>query len=141
MITGGQTGADRATLEAARLARVPTGGTAPIRFMMACGRDPTLHSLFRLVELSNAPNSQRLSLSQMYVLGSQRNVDDADATIAFRLKASVGTDKTIGYAIKHRRRRVRAICRSVTRTEQTMSHRALSSFRRCPVNNCICAAH
>lgn len=30
---------------------------------------------------------------------SQRNVDDSDGTIAFRLKPSVGTDKTIGYCL------------------------------------------
>lgn len=35
----------------------------------------------------------------MYALRSQRNVDDSDGTIAFRLKASVGTDKTIGYCL------------------------------------------
>lgn len=37
------------------------------------------------------------SVAQMYVLRSQRNVDSSDGTIAFRLKESTGTDKTIGY--------------------------------------------
>lgn len=38
-----------------------------------------------------------MSLSQLYVLRSQKNVQDSDGTIAFRLVSSVGTDKTIGY--------------------------------------------
>ena len=94
VISGGQTGADRAALEAARSVHVPTGGTAPCGFLTANGRDHTLRTVFGLRELPNAK-----SISKMFVLRSQRNVDDADATIAFRLKASVGTDKTIGYAI------------------------------------------
>ena len=98
VISGGQTGADRAALEAARNVRVPTGGTAPCGFMTASGRDYTLRSVFGLCELPIAQRN-RVSVSQMHVLRSQRNVDNADVTVAFRLKASVGTDKTIGYAI------------------------------------------
>lgn len=38
-------------------------------------------------------------MAQTYVLRSQKNVDDSDATLAFRLLASTGTDKTIGYCL------------------------------------------
>jgi hypothetical protein len=37
--------------------------------------------------------------SQAYALRSQINVDDSDATVAFRTHASSGTDNTIGYAL------------------------------------------
>lgn len=98
VISGGQTGADRAALEAARSVNVPTGGTAPQGFVTAKGRDPSLRQLFGLNELILA-QKKRISVGTMYALRSQRNVDDANATVAFRLQASVGTDKTIGYAI------------------------------------------
>lgn len=38
-------------------------------------------------------------MKQIYVLRSQRNVDESDATLAIRLQSSVGTDKTIGYCL------------------------------------------
>lgn len=41
----------------------------------------------------------KVSISQIYAIRSQRNVDDSDGTIAFRLKASIGTDRTIGYCL------------------------------------------
>jgi len=101
VISGGQTGADRAALEAAKEVALETGGTAPGGFLTARGRDKTLQSEFGLVELP-APRTaagalQPLSVPQMYIMRSQINVDDSDATVAFRLRASVGTDKTIGY--------------------------------------------
>lgn len=103
VISGGQTGADRAALEAAKEATLDTGGTAPGGFLTARGRDKTLQSEFGLVELP-APRTaagalQPLSVPQMYIMRSQINVDNSDATIAFRLRASVGTDKTIGYCV------------------------------------------
>jgi Circularly permutated YpsA SLOG family len=40
-----------------------------------------------------------VTMAQLYVLRSQKNVQDSDGTIAFRLVQSVGTDKTIGYCL------------------------------------------
>jgi hypothetical protein len=41
-------------------------------------------------------------MAQSYIARSQKNVDCSDGTLAFRLKASVGTDKTIGYCLTRR---------------------------------------
>lgn len=95
VISGGQTGIDRAGLEAAKEADVQTGGTAPGNFMTCDGADLELRDEFNLIKL---PNSDKMSVSQQYVKRSMKNVDDADAVIVFKLKSSVGTDKTIGYA-------------------------------------------
>lgn len=94
IISGGQQGADRAALEAALLLGLETGGWAPKRFMTSNGSDPRLGTVFHLqeLELSHIP------LSRQFAIRSCKNVDMAEATIAFRLVPSVGTDKTIGYA-------------------------------------------
>lgn len=60
--------------------------------MTSGGPDLTLKTKFGLKECASG------SIAQMYVRRSMLNVDDSDGTIAFRLCASVGTDKTIGYA-------------------------------------------
>lgn len=87
IISGGQTGADRAALCAAKLFDFETGGTAPRGFITTLGPDPTLKTRYNMTE----------STSTSYVVRSKRNVENSDATIAFRLKPSVGTDKTVGY--------------------------------------------
>lgn len=92
VISGGQTGADRAALEAARECGVQTGGFAPVGFVTTKGADPTLGSVFRLREIA-APNG-----TNPYAFRSMVNVDASDATVAFRCRASVGTDATIEYA-------------------------------------------
>ena len=92
IISGGQTGADRAALEAARDVNLATGGWIPRGFMTSAGRDASLGRVFGLREL---PSS---SLAAAYVKRSQLNVDDADATLVFRLAPSRGSDCTIGYA-------------------------------------------
>jgi hypothetical protein len=71
--------------------------------MTSKGADNTLQSKFNLKEVSGmcsviVPTNVG-TLAQMYVRRSQRNVDDSDGTIAFRLKPSTGTDKTIGYCL------------------------------------------
>jgi hypothetical protein len=99
VISGGQTGADRAGLEAAKAVGLMTGGVAPRNFQTLKGADWTLQSEFGLTQLPAAPaGRRRLSLSQMYVQRSQRNVDNSDVTLAFRLHRGIGTDKSIGYA-------------------------------------------
>lgn len=94
VISGGQTGADRAALEAARACGVETGGYAPPRFMTAAGPDISLKHDFGLTAIE-----RQISLAQAYALRSRVNVDVSDVTIAFRLRASIGTDKTIGYCL------------------------------------------
>lgn len=97
VISGGQSGADRAALEAARSASIETGGWIPEGFLTSEGRQPELGVRFGLRELRLDRSSQS-SVAAAYVERSKRNVDDSDATIAFRLSASRGTDRTIGYA-------------------------------------------
>lgn len=90
--SGGQSGADIAGLRAGRALGVKTGGFVPKGYRTSRGADPSLAS-YGLVEISDG------SLASQYVRRSMMNVDAADATIAIRLGASVGTDKTIGYAL------------------------------------------
>jgi Circularly permutated YpsA SLOG family len=106
VISGGQTGADIAALRAARLCGLPTGGVAPADYITSAGPNLELGTEFGLQQLIR----QKESLSQMYVRRSTMNVDQSQATIAFRLKPSVGTDKTIGYC----------------------QYKKWNNFRRCP---------
>lgn len=98
VISGGQTGADRAALEAAKSVRLETGGVAPLNFLTSTGPDRTLQTQFQMTQLPLSPGDKAPTVAQMYVRRSQLNVDSSDATVAFRMCASVGTDKTIGYA-------------------------------------------
>ncbi len=90
VISGGQTGADQAALVAARKSGLLTGGWAPPGYRTLMGSERWLQS-YGLVELDSPAGD--------YVTRSKRNVDDSDATLAFRTHASPGTDKTIGYAL------------------------------------------
>lgn len=93
VISGGQTGADRAALEAATDLRIPTGGWAPPRFMTSAGPDSSL----KLFGLREVPVTRSWSIGVAYVKRSKMNVDDSDGTIVFRYYSSPGTDRTIGY--------------------------------------------
>lgn len=88
IISGGQTGADRAALDAARQLGLETGGWAPRDYLTMNGPDPSL---------------ERYGLKQMpspsYEERSKRNVDMSTGTVAFRRQHSPGTDNTIGYCI------------------------------------------
>jgi hypothetical protein len=92
VISGGQTGADRAGLEAAHALGLETGGTATPEFQTSRGKDLTLQSKFGLEALP-----EQSSIAQGYVRRSMKNVEDSDATLVFRTHASAGTEKTIGY--------------------------------------------
>lgn len=94
IISGGQTGADQAALEAAELLGIPTGGFAPPNYMTSDGPNWALRDRFHLEEMRPPRNTPD---TVAYVQRSKKNVDEADATLAFRLQASAGTDKTIGY--------------------------------------------
>lgn len=82
IISGGQTGADRGALEAARALGLATGGWAPDRYWTELGPDPSLRS-FGLREGGSLRERTR------------RNVADADATVVFACQPSAGSDWTV----------------------------------------------
>src|SRR2546428_817952 len=91
VISGGQTGADRAGLEAAVALGLPTGGHAPAGYWTEAGADPSLRR-FGLIA-GGSPESR-----------TERNVVDADATIIFARSApGPGSELTRRLALKHRR--------------------------------------
>lgn len=96
IISGGQTGADQAALRAAQHVGLSTGGWAPRGFFTSNGPDPTLGTKYCLQEIELDAKTPRVA---DYVARSKKNVDDSDATLAFRLRFSAGTDKTIGYCV------------------------------------------
>lgn len=86
VISGGQTGADRGGLEAARAIGLATGGTAPRDFMTANGSDYTLQS-FGLVAVGN------------YRTRTIKNIKDSDGTVIFAHNVeSLGTVLTLNQA-------------------------------------------
>lgn len=90
VVSGGQTGADRAGLEAARIAGIPTGGWAPHGFLTTRGPDPSLAAFgLREIELGTP--------TAMYIARTKRNVTDSDGTVVFQLHASPGTTKTVEF--------------------------------------------
>lgn len=95
IISGGQTGADIAALRAASKLGIPTGGVAPSELI----------SKHKLGEYGITPfvyPGRNASLTERLVGRSMKNVDMAEAVVAFRPGPSVGTDKTIAYATSHR---------------------------------------
>lgn len=90
VISGGQNGADVGGLLAAKKLGIETGGTAPPGFKTSTGKKPQLAKLFGMVEGEPDP--------AVFPKRTMKNVDDADATIAYMYKPSPGTGKTIGYA-------------------------------------------
>lgn len=94
IISGGQTGADIAALRAAKGLGIATGGKVPFDY------DAQRASFYRLERM--APPPSRSVMAEKYERRSKANVDESDGTLAFRTKRTVGTDKTIAYAL-HRR--------------------------------------
>jgi len=70
IVSGGQTGADRAALDWAVLRGVPHGGWCPLGRL---AEDGAIHRIYRLVETPTAAYLQR----------TEWNVRDADATVIF----------------------------------------------------------
>lgn len=95
VISGGQVGADQAALRAARHLGLETGGTAPPGYRTSAGPQRELLAGYGLVEHEDRGSA----VASGYIARSKRNVDDAQATLAFRVRSSAGTDKTIGYCI------------------------------------------
>jgi hypothetical protein len=71
VISGGQTGADRAALAAARAAGLPTGGWMPLGFLAHDGPRPEFAHLYGVRETAS-PN---------YPPRTRRNVRESDATL------------------------------------------------------------
>jgi len=90
IISGGQTGGDQGGLQAGKILKIETGGTAPPGWKTESGSQKKLLESFGLKEGESDPS--------VFIKRTKKNVDDADGTIAFSLVRSAGTDKTIGYA-------------------------------------------
>ena len=86
IISGGQTGADRAGLEAGRILGIETGGTAPKNWRTETGADASLRN-YGLVEHESSDYPPR----------TEDNVKNSDATIIFDLakKFAPGSALTI----------------------------------------------
>ena len=87
IISGGQTGADLAGLKAGRYMGLRTGGTAAPNFSTSAGRQDILLKSFGLTALPLTS-----SWSAAYCKRTMMNIDNANATVAFRVKESSGTD-------------------------------------------------
>lgn len=86
IISGGQTGADRAALDAASALGLLTGGTAPREYWTEAGPDPTLRGLGLVAQ--GTVDSRTV-----------RNVLDADATVIFATRGdSPGSALTLATA-------------------------------------------
>lgn len=90
VVSGGQTGADRAALDAAKAAGLPTGGYAPSHYGTERGPDPSLKT-FGLVAGGSL------------AWRTERNVVTAGATIVFAVRPSPGSDMTVAMAARHRK--------------------------------------
>jgi len=91
IISGGQTGVDRAALDAAMALRIPHGGKCPRGRLAEDGRIP---ARYRLTETD----------SPEYHVRTEENVIDADATLILcRGQLSGGTEFTRRMAAKHRK--------------------------------------
>ncbi len=93
IISGGQTGSDRAALDAAIESGVEYGGSIPKGRLAEDGKiDPIKYA--SLTELE----------SDSYLVRTRKNVEDADATLAFTDGALTGgTQKTIEFAEEFRK--------------------------------------
>jgi hypothetical protein len=88
IISGGQTGADRAGLESAKKFGIKTGGMAPRGYRTQKGNDLSLRDIFCLQESS----------SKDYPPRTLHNVLSSDGTALFGKLNSPGTLLTIKYA-------------------------------------------
>jgi hypothetical protein len=89
VISGGQTGVDRAGLDAAMKAGIPVGGYCP---KGRRSEDGTIPDRYSLQELS----------SPEYTIRTEKNVVESDGTLILNKgKLTTGTKRTHEYAIKH----------------------------------------
>lgn len=91
IVSGGQTGADRAGLDAAIELGIPHGGWCPKERLAEDGPIPDRYAL-------------RETDSFQYIIRTERNVCDSDATLIFHRHAPTGgTAATIALARRHRK--------------------------------------
>ena len=89
VISGGQTGADRAGLDAAMDAGIPVGGSCPKARLAEDGPVP---ERYPLTELKSAS----------YPARTEKNVKDSDGTLVLNIgRLTGGTKKTVEFADKH----------------------------------------
>jgi hypothetical protein len=94
IISGGQTGVDRAALDVALKHRIDAGGSCPTGRLDEFGRIP---DRYPLKELENGGFTER----------TLQNVKDSDGTvIIYPGKLSGGTDQTVRFCIEQRRPRL-----------------------------------
>ena len=94
IISGGQTGVDRAALDVALKHRIDAGGSCPTGRLDEFGRIP---DCYPLKELENGGFTER----------TLQNVKDSDGTvIIYPGKLSRGTDQTVRFCIEQRRPRL-----------------------------------
>lgn len=92
IISGGQTGVDRAALDAAIAVGLKIGGAAPRGLWAEDGAIPVFYNLTPVEDADLQASIQHRT---------QKNVSDADATLVLRTGAdSPGTSYTIAYAQK-----------------------------------------
>lgn len=89
IISGGQTGADKGGLLAARELLIPTGGTAPKGWRTERGADITLESFG--LQQSTMPD---------YDVRTRRNAENSDLTVVFNNKNTPGTKCTVKACVK-----------------------------------------
>jgi hypothetical protein len=92
IVSGGQTGADRAALDWAIESGIPHGGWCPKGRLAEDGPISTRHNLTE-------------STSSNYIQRTEWNVRDSDGTIVFSIEPMLkgGSKKTIEFAKKHKR--------------------------------------
>jgi len=92
IVSGGQTGADRAALDFAIANKIPHGGWCPKGRKAEDGCIPACYSL------TEAPSAD-------YVRRTEMNVKDSDATVIFTIGPVLGggSKKTAAFADKHRK--------------------------------------
>lgn len=90
IISGGQTGADKAGLVAARMLNITTGGLAPKNYKTEAGSDKDLKDVFGLDQ----------DTVEGYQHRTEENVKSADATVIFAERVSAGSTLTARYCVK-----------------------------------------
>ncbi|QXE87395.1 putative molybdenum carrier protein [Geomonas nitrogeniifigens] len=91
IVSGGQTGVDRAGLDAAMDAGIPVGGWCP---KGRAAEDGTIPECYPLVEMETISYTSR----------TEQNVIDSDGTLIINQgPLSGGTKRTVEFAIKHNR--------------------------------------
>jgi len=92
IVSGGQTGADRAALDWAISRGIPHGGWCPKGRLAEDGMIPTKYDL-------------RETSTKSYLQRTEQNVIDSDGTVIFSMKPELtgGSKRTLDFALKHHR--------------------------------------